>query len=332
MRILITGGAGFIGSHLSEAYLRQGDEVYLIDNLSTGSLENIKRLQRLPEAQGHLFVTVDTILNYKRMSELVAVSDVVIHLAAAVGVRYILDHPVESILVNVRGTDIVLDLCNKFKKKVLITSSSEVYGKHNEAPLREEDDTVLGPSSRFRWSYAGSKLMDEFLALGYYAEHKLPVVIVRLFNTVGPFQTGEYGMVIPRLIKQALQNEPITVYGDGTQTRTFTHVNDVIFSIMRLFETPAALGEVVNIGGDEEISILHLAEKIREKVGSSSEIKLLPYEQVFPKNFEDMPRRVPSVEKLYKLIHFKPTKSLDVILDDVIAHQKGIRSVSDVLL
>lgn len=332
MRILITGGAGFIGSHLSEAYLKRGDEVYLIDNLSTGSLDNVKRLQALPEARDRLFVTIDTILNYKRMSELIAISDVVVHLAAAVGVRYILDHPLESIVVNVRGTDIVLDLCNQFKKKVLITSSSEVYGKHNIAPLKEDNDIVFGSSSRFRWSYAGSKLMDEFFALGYYATYKLPVTVVRLFNTVGPYQTGEYGMVIPRLIKQALQNEPMTVYGNGVQTRTFTHVSDVVFSIMRLLETPEAVGEVVNIGGDEEVSILNLAERIKGKVGNSSEIKLIPYDQVFPKNFEDMPRRVPSLEKLCQLIQFKPTKKLDEILEDVIAYQKGARNISNVLL
>ena len=331
MRVLITGGAGFIGTHLCEAYLKQGDEVYLVDNLSTGSLDNIKRLQALPESRNQLFVTVDTILNYKRMSELIAICDVVIHLAAAVGVRYILDHPLESIVVNVRGTDIILDLCNKFKKKVLITSSSEVYGKHNEAPLREDDDIVYGPSSRFRWSYAGSKLMDEFFGLGYYATYKLPVILVRLFNTVGPYQTGQYGMVIPRLVKQALRNEPMTVYGDGTQTRTFTHVGDAVFSMMKLMETPAAVGEVINIGGDEEVSILRLAERIKEKVGSSSEIKLLPYDEVFPKNFEDMPRRVPSLEKLYQLIQFKPTKKLDEILDDAISYQKGTKSITNVL-
>jgi UDP-glucose 4-epimerase len=323
MKVLITGGAGFIGSHLVEAYLDRGDEVYIIDDLSTGSLDNIKHMQEHDTHKDRLFVTIGTVMNYDRMLELVGICDVVVHLAAAVGVQYILDNPLSSIVTNVRGTEVVLELCNKFKKKVLIASTSEVYGKQNHAPLKETDYSVYGPSVKSRWSYAASKLIDEFTALAYHRTKKLPVLIVRFFNTVGPRQTGRYGMVIPRLVRQALRNEPMTVYGDGTQTRTFTHVQDVIDALISLIEIPEAFGEVVNIGGVEEISILRLAERIREKVGGSSEIRLIPYEEVYPSDFEDMQRRVPSTEKLKRLIGYTPIMDLNRILDDVIAYHRA---------
>ena len=319
MRVLITGGAGFIGSYLAEACLARGNEVYIIDDLSTGSLDNIKHLQEHQEWTNRLFVHIDTILNEAAMVELVGTCDVVFHLAAAVGVQYILENPLSSMVTNIRGTEIVLELCNRFKKKVMIASTSEVYGKHDHAPLVETDDSCYGPSFKSRWSYAASKLMDEFMALGYHRTKKLPVIIVRLFNTVGPRQSGRYGMVIPRFVKQALANEPITVYGDGKQTRTFTHVQDVVEAILGLSETPAAIGEVVNIGGTQEISILRLADRIKARLASSSEIKVIPYDQVFPKDFEDMQRRVPSTDKLKMLVGFQPTTDLDSILDDVIA-------------
>ena len=323
MKVLITGGAGFIGSHLAEAYLDHGDEVYIIDNISTGTQDNIKHLQQHYEHSERLFVTIDTVLNYDKMLELIGTCDIVVHLAAAVGVQYILDNPLSSIVTNVRGTETVLELCNKFKKKALIASTSEVYGKQIHAPLKETDYCVYGPSVKSRWSYAASKLIDEFTALAYHRTKKLPVVIVRLFNTVGPRQTGRYGMVLPRFVRQALENEPITVYGDGTQTRTFTHVRDVVKAMMKLLETPEACGEVVNIGGVEEISILSLAERIKDKVGSASEIRLIPYAEVYPEDFEDMQRRVPSTEKLKRLIGYVPTMNLDKILDDVLAYHRG---------
>jgi len=327
MKFLITGGAGFIGSHLAEAYLQRGDEVYIIDDLSTGSLDNIKHLQEHQNFNGRFFVTIDTVLNRDKMMELVGTCDVVIHLAAAVGVQYILDNPLSSIVTNVRGTEIVLELCDKFKKKALIASTSEVYGKHDHAPLLEMDDCVYGSSTKSRWSYAASKLIDEFTALAYHRANKLPVVIARLFNTVGPRQTGRYGMVLPRFVQQALENKPITVYGDGLQTRTFIHVVDAVDALIKLINTAAAHGEVVNIGGSTEISILDLARKVKEKVGSSSEIKLVPYDVIFPKDFEDMLRRVPSTEKLKRLAGFELTRNLDDILNDVIIHHRDKGSV-----
>lgn len=323
MKILITGGAGFIGSHLAEACLNRGDQVYILDDLSTGTLENVEYLQVLDRDKRQLFVTIDTVLHYERVLELVGICDVVIHLAAAVGVKYILQNPLSSLITNVRGTEIVLELCDKFKKKVLLASTSEVYGKQEHAPLLETDDSCYGPSIKFRWSYAASKLMDEFLALGYHRAKDLPVIIVRLFNTVGPRQTGRYGMVIPRFIEQAIKNEPIMVYGDGKQTRTFTHVTDVVEALLNLIATPRAIGQVVNIGGYQEIGILDLAKRIKSLVGSSSDIQLIPYEHVFPKDFEDMRRRVPSTEKLKSLTGCEPRRDLDVILNDVIAHAQG---------
>lgn len=323
MKVLITGGAGFIGSHLAEAYLKRSDDVYIIDDLSTGSLDNIKFLQEAGRYNDRLFVTVDSIFNHDKLLELVGICDIVFHLAAAVGVRYILEHPLESIIANIDGTKVVLELCNKFKKKVLVTSSSEVYGKQTNDSLAETDDVVYGPSCKSRWSYATSKLLDEFLALAYYRTKGLNTIIVRLFNTVGPRQTGAYGMVIPRFVSQALKGGPITVYGDGKQTRTFTYVKDVVDALIRLMEVPGAVGEVFNIGGNEEISIKELALKIKKMTNSDSEIRYIPYDEAFEKNFEDMRRRVPSLEKIRGLIGFEPKTDLDSILKSVIEWIRG---------
>jgi UDP-glucose 4-epimerase len=324
MKVLITGGVGFIGSHLAEAYLTRGDEVHIIDNLATATLQNIKHLQEDARFHGRLFVVIDSVLNYDTMLDLVGMCDVVVHLAAAVGVRYILDNPLSSIATNVQGTEVVLQLCDKFKKRVLIASTSEVYGKHDHSPLVETDDCVYGPSTKSRWSYAASKLMNEFTALGYYRTHKLPVCIVRLFNTVGPRQTGRYGMVTPRFVTQALKNDPITVYGDGSQTRTFMHVNDAVRAIMRLLETSVATGQVVNIGGVEEVSIRDLAVRVKKIANSNSPLKLIPYDEVYPADFDDMQRRVPSVEKLRSLIGHSPMLDLDQILVDIVAYHRSL--------
>lgn len=329
MKVLITGGAGFIGSHLAEACLNRGDEVYILDDLSTGTLDNIKHLQAHDTYGERLFVTTDTVLHHDALLELIDLCDVVVHLAAAVGVRYILDNPLASIMTNVRGTEIVLELCNQFRKKVVIASTSEVYGNQSHAPLQETDCCIYGPSIQSRWSYAASKLIDEFTALAYHRTTQLPVLIVRFFNTVGPRQTGRYGMVIPRFVQQALEDMPITVYGDGTQTRTFTHVYDVVEALLRLIDTPEAIGEVVNIGGQEETSVLQLAQRIRAKVGSLSQIKLVPYDEAYPCDFADIQRRVPSTEKLQRLTGYAPSTGLDTILDDVIAYHKTQRDDTD---
>ena len=318
MKVLITGGAGFIGSHLAERYLERGDDVYIVDDLSTGTLENVKHLQEIQSYRDRLFVTVDTILNHDIMLELVGTCDIVVHLAAAVGVQYILENPLSSIITNIQGTEKVLELCNKFKKKVLIASTSEVYGKHTHAPLVETDNIIYGPPTKFRWSYAAAKLMDEFTALAYYRTKKLPVIIVRLFNTVGPRQTGRYGMVMPRFVQQAMRNEPMTVYGDGSQTRTFTYVKDVVEAIVKLMECQDAVGEVVNIGGIEEVTIMSLAKTVKEFTSSKSEIRLIPYDEVYTKDFEDMQRRVPSIEKLKQLIGWQPSTGLEYIIRNFI--------------
>lgn len=328
MKVLITGGAGFIGSHLTEEYLQLGHDVYIIDDLSTGSLRNIQHFQEQYEQKGHLFVSIDTVMNRDKMMELIGTCDVVIHLAAAVGVQYILDNPLSSMSTNVRGTELVLDLCDKFKKQVLIASTSEVYGKVQHAPLVETDDSIYGPSVKSRWSYAAGKLIDEFLALAYFRTNRLPITIVRLFNTVGPRQTGRYGMVLPRLVKQALNNETMTVYGDGSQTRTFTHVKDVVSALIQLSDAPQAIGEVVNIGGNEEVSIMSLAQRIKSKTQSSSEIQLVSYNEVFPDEFEDIQRRVPSIEKLRRITGYSPSLNLDQILDDVIAYVENPAEIS----
>ncbi len=319
MRVLITGGAGFIGSHLAEAYLSDGHEVYIIDDLSTGSIDNLSHLLGDPHYRNMLFFKEDTILNHEIMIELIGTCDTVFHLAAAVGVRYILEHPLESIKTNIQGTEKVLELCTKFKKRVLVASTSEVYGKHLHAPLVETDNIVYGPSSKFRWSYAASKLMDEFTALAYHRTKGLPVVIARLFNTVGPRQTGAYGMVIPRFVEQALNNEPLTIYGDGKQTRTFTYVEDVVTALIGLMDCESATGEVFNIGGTEEISIQELAQRIINLSGSASQIQHIPYEEAFEKDFEDMQRRVPSIKKIDAAIGFTPRTDLETILSKVIS-------------
>ncbi|MBM3791455.1 MAG: NAD-dependent epimerase/dehydratase family protein, partial [Acidobacteria bacterium] len=273
MRVLITGGAGFIGSHLSEAYLNRGDEVYVIDDLSTGSLSNIDHLGRNPMFH---FVN-DTILNREAVLEITGICDVVVHLAAAVGVRLIIEEPLKSIHTNIAGTEIVLELANKFRKKILIASTSEVYGRNSKVPLSEDDARIYGSSAVARWSYAATKAMDEFLALAYYRNKQLPVIIARFFNTIGPRQTGRYGMVAPRFAGQALRNHPITIYGDGKQTRTFTYVEDVVRGIMALLDEPKAVGEIFNVGGDEEISINDLAARIRSMADSTSELTHIPY-------------------------------------------------------
>jgi UDP-glucose 4-epimerase len=318
MRVFITGGAGFIGSHLAEACLRRGDDVYVLDDLSTGSLKNLEHLQQNPLYANRLFVEENTILNREAMLNYVGICDVVFHLAAAVGVQYIIDNPLSSIVTNVRGTENILELCARFKKKVVLASTSEAYGKHDHAPLKETDDSVFGPSEKSRWSYAAAKLMDEFTGIAYHRTYDLPVVIVRLFNTVGPKQTGRYGMVIPRFVRQALMGDAITVYGDGKQTRTFTHVEEVVKALLLLIETPRSAGQVVNIGGVEEVSIYHLAQRIIDMTGSTSKIKLIPYDQAYPRDFEDMLRRVPSTEKLKNLTGFAPSMKLDDILQDVV--------------
>jgi UDP-glucose 4-epimerase len=321
VKILITGGAGFIGSHLAGAHLEKGDEVYVIDDLSTGSMENIRGFLEDQAYAGRFFFTEDSILNHEKMLVLIGICDRVYHLAAAVGVRYVLENPFDSIRTNVQGTEKVLELCNKFKKRVLITSSSEVYGKHIHAPLVETDDIVYGPSSKFRWSYAASKLMDEFMALAYHRTSGLETVIVRLFNTVGPRQSGAYGMVIPRFVAQALKGEALTVYGDGKQSRTFTYVSDVVGALVGLMASPGSTGNVFNVGGTDEITIEALAERVISMTGSPSKIEHIPYEVAFDKDFEDMQRRVPDIEKIKKCIGYDPKTDLETIIRSVIDYE-----------
>ena len=314
MKFLITGGAGFVGSHLAGTLLERGDEVYAIDNLSTGSIENIEHLKDHPR----FHYTIDTISNEPVTAELVDRVDTIFHLAAAVGVRLIVESPVHTIETNVFGTETILTLANKKKKKVIIASTSEVYGKNPNVPFREDSDLVMGPTSKGRWSYACSKAIDEFLALAYFKEKKLPVVIVRLFNTVGPRQTGQYGMVIPTFVKQALSARPITVFGDGKQSRCFTDVSDVVQGLADLAAHPGAVGKVFNIGTTNEITILDLAKKIKEMAGSKAEIVFVPYEKAYEEGFEDMPRRVPDISKIQELIGYKPSLTFEQTLQRVI--------------
>ena len=316
MRILITGGAGFIGSHLSDAYIARGDEVYVLDDLSTGSIDNIEHLKRQPR----FHYTIEPVQNYRLTAELVDRCDVIFHLAAAVGVKLIVESPVRTIETNVRGTEIILDLANKKKKKVLITSTSEVYGLSTDVPFREDGNLVMGATTKGRWSYACSKAIDEFLALAYWREKKLPTIVVRLFNTVGPRQTGQYGMVIPNFVKQALARRPITVFGDGTQTRCFAYVGDVVDALVKVMDHPQAVGEVFNIGTNEEVSIRELAERVKKITRSESEIQFIPYDEAYEEGFEDMPRRIPDISKLHKLIDYAPTTTLDEILKRVIEY------------
>lgn len=314
MKVLITGGAGFIGSHLADYLVAHGYSVKVIDDLSTGLYENISHL----EGKGGFELFIDTILNQSLMEELVKSVDVVFHLASAVGVRLIIEQPVKTIETIVEGTQRVLAQARRYRKRILITSSSEVYGKGSKVPFSEKDDTVLGPTSKRRWAYAAAKGIDEFLAFAHWYETRLPVVCVRLFNTVGPRQTGQYGMVIPRLVKQALQGEDITVYGNGEQTRSFCYVQDVVSALVDLMLCPEAAGQVINIGNDEEISINALAIRIKELTGSSSPIIHVPYEEAYAEGFEDMKRRVPDLRLAEKLIGFRPKYSLEDILHAVI--------------
>ena len=316
MRFLITGGAGFIGSHLAERLLNQGDEVLLLDDLSTGSIENIRHLKKCDRMQYFL----DSIENKQLLAELVDESDVVFHLAAAVGVRLIVESPVRTIETNVNGTQLVLNAACKKRKLVFTASTSEVYGKNGHVPFHEDADLVLGPTTKARWSYAASKALDEFLALSYWKEKKQPVVIARLFNTVGPRQTGRYGMVLPNFVSQALEGAPITVFGTGKQSRCFCDVNDAVEAILRLVSIDRAVGEVVNIGSDQEITIEDLAYLVKERTGSSSPVTYIPYEQAYEPGFEDMLRRVPSLEKLERLTGFRPKTTLPEIVDRVVAH------------
>ncbi|MEQ1907732.1 MAG: NAD-dependent epimerase/dehydratase family protein [Vicinamibacterales bacterium] len=314
MRALITGGAGFIGSHLAEALLVSGHGVLVIDNLSTGSMDNIAHLKGRPGFEYY----IDTVENEGLLAELIDRADVVFHFAAAVGVKLIVEQPVHTIETNVHGTEVVLKHAVKKKKLVVVASTSEVYGKSTDVPFREDSDLVLGPTPKHRWAYACSKALDEFLALAYWKERKLPVIIVRFFNTVGPRQTGQYGMVIPNFVRQALAGEPITVFGDGTQCRAFTHVADVVRALQALIVEPRAIGQVVNIGNSEEISMNGLAERVRTLTGSSSPITLIPYDQAYESGFEDMPRRLPDLTKVHGMIGYEPRHTLNSILTDVI--------------
>jgi len=316
MRVLITGGAGFVGSHLSEALLERGDEVFILDNLSTGSIDNVVHLKSHPR----FHYTIDTVSNEPVLAELIDRCDIVVHLAAAVGVKLIVEQPVHTIETNVHGTEVVLKHANKKKKLVLLASTSEVYGKSADVPFREDADLVLGATAKHRWAYACSKLIDEFLALAYWKERKLPVIIVRLFNTVGPRQTGQYGMVIPNFVRQALAGQPITVFGDGSQSRSFTYVGDVVRAMVALINEPRAVGQVFNIGNGKEITIGELAEKVRKMTRSSSEIVKVPYEKAYEAGFEDMPRRVPDISRIRALIGYEPTVELDETLTRVIEH------------
>jgi UDP-glucose 4-epimerase len=313
---LITGGAGFIGSHLAERLLDRGDKVVLLDNLSTGSMENIRHLKGSSRMEYHL----DAIENRHLLAELVDDADVIVHLAAAVGVRLIVESPVRTIETNVNGTQMILEAASKKRKLVLTASTSEVYGKSSQVPFREDADLVIGPTNKGRWSYAASKALDEFLALSYWKEKKVPVIVARLFNTVGPRQTGRYGMVMPNFVKQALENEPISVYGDGKQSRCFCDVRDTVEGLIRLMDRDGAVGEVVNVGNTEEISIEGLARVVKERTKSTSPVVYVPYDQAYEPGFEDMMRRVPSVEKLHALTGFRPKTPLTEMIDRVAAY------------
>jgi UDP-glucose 4-epimerase len=318
LRYLITGGAGFIGSHLADELLDRGERVHILDDLSTGSIENFRHLKGHPGFE----YTIESAARAPVVAELVDEADVVYHLAAAVGVELIVDSPVRTLETNVHCTEVVLTQANKKKKPVFIASTSEVYGKSSALPFREDGDLLLGPTDKGRWAYACSKAIDEFLGLAYYKERQLPTVVGRLFNTVGPRQTGRYGMVVPSLVRQALSGQPLTVYGDGHQQRCFCHVKDVVRALVDLMGTETAFGEVFNIGSTEELSILELAERVRAATDSSSEITLVPYEEAYEEGFEDMHRRIPDTSKVRDLLGWEPTKSLDETLRDVIEWQR----------
>jgi UDP-glucose 4-epimerase len=323
MRILITGGAGFIGSHLAEALLAARHEVFVLDDLSTGSIDNISHLKGRPG----FHYTIDSVFNDHLVAEMLDRADVIFHLAAAVGVKLIVQEPVRTIETNVHGTEVILRHAAKKKKLVFIASTSEVYGKSTAVPFREDADLVMGATTRHRWAYACSKALDEFLALAYWKEKRLPVVVVRFFNTVGPRQTGQYGMVVPTFVRQALAGEPITVFGDGTQTRSFTYVGDVVGALLKLMVEPRAIGEVFNVGNPEEVSISSLAEQISAETSSRSPIVTIPYEQAYEAGFEDMPRRVPDLKKIHDLIGYVPKVGLAEIIRAVVADQRARMNV-----
>jgi UDP-glucose 4-epimerase len=316
--VLVTGGAGFIGSHLVERLLEEGREVYVVDDLSTGSLENLRTVRSHPR----LHVTVDTVLNHPMLNSVMGKVREVVHLAAVVGVKRVLEEPVTTITTNVRGTEIILDLCNRHRTKLFVASTSEIYGKGGEE-LDEDHDRVMGSVRNWRWAYACTKEMDEFLAVAYHAEHKLPVIIGRLFNTVGPRQTGQWGMVLPTFVRQALAGDPLTVHGDGMQRRCFCHVADTVDAIMRLMASPEAVGDIFNIGVEQEITMNDLAKRVKERTGSRSEIRLIPYEVAFGAGFEDMERRQPVIAKIHRVVGWKPTHSLDAIIDATIAYHRA---------
>jgi UDP-glucose 4-epimerase len=317
-RALITGGAGFIGSHLAEALLERGWTVEVVDDLSTGSIENISHLKGHP----HFAYTLDTVMNRSLMLELVDRADVIFHLAAAVGVRLIVEKPVHTIETNIKATELILELAARKRRPLLLASTSEVYGKLDKPRFSEDDDVILGPTSKSRWCYAASKMIDEFLARAYFKEHGLPTVVARLFNTIGPRQTGQYGMVVPRFVRLALAGQPIPVYGDGTQRRSFTWVGDVVGAMLALIANPQAYGEVFNIGHTKEISIYELAVLVKQMTCSSSEITLVPYEEAYEAGFEDMARRAPDIAKIKGLIGYRPVLDLPEMLDRVIAYER----------
>jgi UDP-glucose 4-epimerase len=324
MRVLITGGAGFIGSHLAEALIDRGDRVHVLDDLSTGSIDNIRGLKDDPRFE----YTIDSCHDARLVAELVDASDYVFHLAAAVGVQLIVDSPVRTIETNVHTTEIVLAQASKKGRPVFIASTSEVYGKSAQLPFREDGDIVLGASSRGRWAYACSKALDEFLALAYFRERRLPTIVGRMFNTVGPRQTGRYGMVVPNLVRQALASEPLTVFGTGEQRRCFCHVRDVVSALTALCARDDLFGEVLNIGSTEEVSMLELAEKVKAITGSDSEITLVPYEEAYGEGFEDMQRRVPDISKIGATLDWRPTASLDEILRDVVEFELSLNPLA----
>jgi UDP-glucose 4-epimerase len=319
VRILITGGAGFIGSHLADHLLSQGEEVWAIDDLSTGSIENIEHLRNHPRYH----YQTESIMNNGTVAELVDRCDVIFHFAAAVGVRLIVESPVRTIETNIRGTEVILQLAAKKKKLVVVASTSEVYGKSNKLPFCEEDDLVIGPSVKGRWSYACSKAIDEFLALAYWKERHLPVIVTRFFNTVGPRQTGRYGMVLPNFVRQALTDKPITVFGTGKQSRCFAYVGDVVGALRKLIYNEKAVGEIFNIGSKEEVTIEELAQRVRRITKSQSEIVYVPYDQAYEEGFEDMLHRVPSLDKVRKWIDYDPKTSLDEIIEKVCEYERA---------
>ena len=319
MKILITGGAGFIGSHLADKLIGEGHEITAIDNLSTGRYSNVEHL----EGHDRFRLIIDTVLNERLMEELIRETDRVYHMASAVGVRLIMERPVQTIETIFRGTDVVLGFCSRYRKRVLIPSTSEVYGKGISVPFKEDDDLLTGATDKHRWAYACAKTLDEFLALAHWKETRLPVSVVRLFNTVGPRQTGQYGMVVPRFVYAAMKNEPIEIHGDGSQSRCFGHVFDVVEGLTKLLEDPKCFGEVVNLGSDEEVTIKQLAERAIDLANSSSELRYIPYDVAYGEGFEDMQRRVPSLEKARRMIGYQPTRTLNDIINDVAAEARG---------